>query len=98
MDDDLEEDEGKEPLVLTLDRGCMADVGESTNSSDCGIICEGGRRTGEGTREGWEEWMLRVRRGPRKGLVEGVNSEARPEERMGGEQETRLSGCNACTC
>lgn len=32
----------------------------------------GGRRMGEGAREGLAEWMLRVRRGPRKGLVEGV--------------------------
>ena len=55
MDDDREEDEGKELLVLTLDRGCMADVGESIDSSGCDIVCEGGRRTGEGTREGWPE-------------------------------------------
>ena len=32
----------------------------------------GGRRKGEGAREGVPEWMLSVRRPPRKGLVLGV--------------------------
>ena len=39
----------------------------STPSND-----EGGRRKGEGAREGVPECMLSVRRPPRKGLVDGV--------------------------
>jgi len=36
-----EEDKGNELLVLTLDRGCIADVGKSIDSSGCNITCEG---------------------------------------------------------
>lgn len=32
----------------------------------------GGSRMGDGARDGFAEWMLSVRRGPRKGLVDGV--------------------------
>ena len=64
MDDDLEEDE---LLALTLDRGCTTIAGQFTDTSDCDIVCEGGGRT---TREGWAEWMARVRRALRRGLLE----------------------------
>ena len=34
----------------------------------------GGKKIGEGARDGVVEWIFRVRIGPRKGLVEGVNA------------------------
>jgi hypothetical protein len=51
------------------------EVGEPGVSSTglISVMWGGGRRTGDGARETLAEWMLSVRSGPRKGLVEGVN-------------------------
>jgi len=55
----------------------------------------GGKRIGDGALDGLAEWMLRVRRGPRNGLVEGVKANSEEvvvltaEEYWGGEYSTK---------
>lgn len=60
-------------LTTVLDRlGRLKKTDESTGLTEPSWERAGGSMMGEGTREGLVEWRLRVRKGPRKGLAEGV--------------------------
>lgn len=85
-------EEGKFPkrLLLALN-GVMESSAEipSLNSYPR-LEAGGGNKMGDGALDGLAEWILRVLKGPRNGLVEGVNAEVvfTAEELCGGECST----------